>query len=829
MADEPRRSVRATKGQHTKSLDLLDQATPEPKKKSTKKSKKVEKEEEAEVIRCVCGALESPEGDEDPWIACDNCNVWQHNVCVGITTYDEDIPKNYLCEQCDPDYHKELLDALNHGVKLWEHRRKEYEKMKAEEEKESKKKGKKKGKRTSDPKSEVSHTTNGKAKSPATPIPVEVKKDKKDGATKGSSAKRKARDDSQDKESTKEPQSKVRKVSAAHTTPRQDSPISGLPVKIIDLESSRQGGATLILKGLRHVVPIAIKQGIYTLSEHDTVEAKAERLAIEVEDAVHGAQPDKGAYTKQARAIGFNIKQNQELCNGLLTRSLSPRDLAVMTSDDMASKELKRETAEMKARSDKQSIMVSDDGPRVRRTHKGEEIIEGDNFAVAGDNTMSTSRRRSMLDPNAEMATRSRENSPGNQVELPDDIDSYPSHDDIRSQVAPKQPLNIETKPAGLPMRKPSGQTDFDINKVFSNVPSQSPVSAHHTRTQSISNAPPANGPGIDPEIDRMLQDDDGNESPPYSPAEYPSDPEIVWRGTVVMDSIAKFPAVSKHVAGVDISHTLAWSDVLQKDLKVAGRIDREKANEYLCSLRYSPPTDVVVVNVTATGEAASTGFQELYDYFQSKNRYGVLANKGIGNIRDTYLVPVPPTPGNLPDFIVNLEGHKIPEERSEPMIVIALVIRNDTPAEASRSFDGSVDVQSPSVMGHPQRQMSLGGAGPAMSPIAPQGPGTFPTPPIPQQQFPSDEAQRRYQQELERAQAQREGEANAFKILGTYAEAPTVAFLMPQAYQMREVEWQIIRGILEEDEKARSDLQHLSQVLEVRMSQYSQSQQSQG
>ncbi|KUJ12661.1 SPOC-domain-containing protein [Mollisia scopiformis] len=823
MADEPRRSVRATKGQHTKSHDVLDQATPEPKKKSTKKAKKVEKEEEAEIIRCVCGALESPDGDEDPWIACDNCNVWQHNVCVGLPTYDEDIPKNYLCEECDPEFHKELLDAVANGVKIWEQRRKTYEKMKADEEKEKKKGKGKKGKRPSDPKSEVSHTTNGKAKSPSTPVPAEAKKEKKEVA-KGSSTKRKNRGDSQDKESAKElPPTKSRKVSAAHTTPRQDSPITGLTVKILDLESARQAGATLVNKGLAHALPIAVKNGIYVLRENDTIEAKAERLAIEVEDAIHATHPDKGSYSKQSRAIFNNLKHNQELCNGLLTRTLSPHDLATMTTDDMASKELKRETAEMKARADKQSIMVSDDGPRVRRTHKGEEVIEGDNFAVANDNTMSTSRRRSMLDPNADMAARSRENSPGTQVELPD-INSYRSQDDIRGHVVPKHPLNIETK-TGLPMRKPSGQADFDINKVFSNVPSQSPVSAHHTRTQSISNAPPANGPGNDPEIDRMLEDD-GNESEPYSPAEYKSDPDIVWRGTVVMDSIAKFPADAKHVAGVDISRTLAWADVLQKELKVAGRIDREKANEYLCSLRYSPPTDVVVVNVTPAGDDAAQGFQELYDYFQSKNRYGVLANKGIGNIRDTYLVPVPPSPANLPDFIVNLEGHKIAEDRSEPMIVIALVIRNEGP-DLGRSFDGTSDVHSPTVKAHPQRQMSIGGAGPAMSPIAPQGQGTFPTPPIPQQQFPSDDTQRRYQQEQERAHAQREGETNALKILGTFAEAPTVAFLMPQAFQMREVEWQIIRGILEEDDKARVDLQHLSQVLEVRMSQYSQSQQS--
>jgi hypothetical protein len=604
-------------------------------------------------------------------------------------------------------------------------------------------------------------------------------------------------------------------VSAVHTTPQQKSPPSDLPAKIIDLEHSRQGGAKLVHKGLLYAIPIAVQSQIYQYSLGDTLETKAERLAIQVEDAIWNTHPDKAAYNKQARALFSNLKINQELCNGLLTKSLAPRALAVMTSDEMASKEKKREEAEMKARSDKQSIMVTEnDGPRMRRTHKGDEVIEEDNFTVPNDNTMSTSRRRSMLDPNGDMVSRSRENSPGNEVELPENIDDYRSRDNIRAHVAPKQPLNVDTKPSQPPMRKASTQGDFDINKVFSSV--QSPTAAqHHIRRPSSNIAPPANGPGVDPEIDKLLQDDDGNESPPYSPAEYNSDPDIIWRGIVHMESVAKFPAVAKHVAGADLSRQIPWSDILQKDLRVAGRIDQEKANEYLCSLRYSAPTDVVIVAATPTGEAAAQQFEQMYEYFHSKNRYGVLGNKGTGNIRDTYLVPVPPSPSNLPDFIINLEGHKVPENRSEPMILVALVIRNDYHPEANRSFDGTVEAQSPSVMGNPQLQMSMSGAGPAMSPIAPQG--SFQGPPS-QPMISPEEAHRRAQQEEKHILDQRAGEETAAKILGPHVNAPTVHFLMPQAYQMRPLEWEVIRDILEKDQKAQTDLQHLSQVLEVRM-----------
>jgi hypothetical protein len=186
--DEPRRSGRPTKGVHTNKMDVDE--TPEPKKKGgNKKGKKqaVQEEEEVEIIRCVCGAR-ATEGDDDPepWIACDTCGAWQHNVCMGIPIHDEDIPDNYLCEQCGPHEHQELLESMKRGEEIWVERRKSHERVQAEEA--SKKKGKKgKAKRQSD----LSMTaSNGKAKSPAVTV------DKKETPARAGSTKRKARDES---------------------------------------------------------------------------------------------------------------------------------------------------------------------------------------------------------------------------------------------------------------------------------------------------------------------------------------------------------------------------------------------------------------------------------------------------------------------------------------------------------------------------------------------------------------------------------------------------------------------------------------------------------
>jgi PHD-finger len=188
-ADEPRRSVRATKGQHTK-MDLLDQQT-DIKKKTTKKGSKKqaaqEDGDEVEVIRCICGARATSPDDGEPWIACDKCHVWQHNICVGVSTFEDELPENYMCEECDQVYHKPLLDAITRGEKPWEDNRRVFKQRQQEEEDASKKKGKKgKGKRTSDPKSELSQASNGKAKSPSTPAP-EAKKEKKEPTRAGNS------------------------------------------------------------------------------------------------------------------------------------------------------------------------------------------------------------------------------------------------------------------------------------------------------------------------------------------------------------------------------------------------------------------------------------------------------------------------------------------------------------------------------------------------------------------------------------------------------------------------------------------------------------------
>ncbi|KAL0467636.1 SPOC domain-containing protein [Neurospora intermedia] len=800
---EPRRSVRATKGQH-KALEQLDQIDI-PKKRGKKAAKKAvpePEEPEEEIIRCVCGATEQDEDSGEPWIACDMCGAWQHNICMGMSQYSEDLPKEYFCELCKPENHQELLNGMKNGERPWEARRKAFEEEKAEKRRRG---NKKKSKRVSDHKEESAQVSQ---KPKPSPVP-EPKKDAKSAAGQ----KRKTTEPVPEKE----PKQKVRKVTEtqAPSLPSYKAP-DDIAGKISELPELRQGAAKLLSKSLVHSIGVAEKKGVSIPSEG--VSATAERLAIQIERAVHDShQPT--AYSGQMRTLSYNLKTNQDLTTGLLGGTLTPTMLASMTTEELATKELQKETAEMKARAEKQSIMITEDVPRIRKTHKGEEVIGDESFNLSTD-VSSAPVRRPPQDTAEPPKKRVKEEGPERAAQG-------------TASKRSSRDLTVDTQ-------KSPSTGNFDINKVFSSV--KSPTQSHHRRPSAMSTS---TGPGVDADVDRLL--DDGTQSPPYSPKEEILDPDVVWKGNLVMNTIADFQVTAKHIGGAKLKESigLEWDKLMPKTLTVCGRIDEQQAIVYLCSLRYSLPTDVVVVNLQPTSAASKPQFQRLVDYFVSKKRYGVIGDRGVANVRDTYLVPVLPGTGQYPEFMLNLADNHIPETRTEPMLLAVFVYRNDPDTimrlhgtndynqvvanqstKVHTSFANTPAPSSPALANLPPgHRPSL--STPAFSPTSPQG--TFPNYPTPrhsstpsqgppqQQPQPTPPAQHSVSQMQHPAvdQVQKQGEAIAREVLGALITSPTVAFLLPQAHKMSRKEWEVIKKIYERDPKARDDLPYLSNVLE--------------
>lgn len=818
---EPRRSVRATKGQH-KALEQLDQPIEAPKRRGGgKKSKKAApepEEPEDEVIRCVCGATEQDEDSGEPWIACDQCGAWQHNICMGMSQYTEDLPNQYFCEICRPENHKELLAGIARGERPWEARRRAYEEEKAEKKKRGPKKGKK---RTSDLKEDASQ----KSKQSPPPAP-ELKREQK-----GAGQKRKNVDGPQEKEAKVStnplPDSdntvtdmlqKIRKANDAPSSPVPGySPPADIPGKIAELPDARQGPTKALSKSLAHSLAVSEKNGTVPASDGLAPAERAERFALQIERAVHDTHAAPSAYAAQIRTLAFNLKSNPELCIRLLNRTLTPPMLAVMTTEELASKELQKETAEMRARAEKQAIKITEDVPRIRRTHKGDEIIGDDGFTLASEEVPSAPVRR----PSA----------PRQEKETPE-LPSQAGHGRSPSLVVDTQ-------------QSPS-RADFDINKVFSSV--RSPT-LPQTQVQSSLVAAPAGGPGFDPDVDRLL--DDGTQSPPYSPKDE-NDPDVVWRGNLLMNGLADVPVAAKHIAGANLSESISlpWDQLIPSTLSVCGRIDEQQATVYLCSMRYSLHTDLVVVQLEPTSHTGRADMQKLIQYFISKKRYGVIGDKGVANVRDTYLIPV--LPGgveNHPEFIQNLADNYLPETRTEHMMLAVFVYRNDpetikrihgstNPNEVSR-MPSQTETQaqglshaayaqhSPGTPTPTQAGFPLGGrqsiSAPAFSPTVAQGPfPTYPSPrnsmssqQLPPAHAPAPQGHSTTRQDPAMDERQRQGEAIAREILGPLMASPTVSFLLPQAHVMTRKEWEIIKRVYEQYPETRDDLPYLSKVLE--------------
>ena len=65
-------------------------------------------DDESGPTRCICELDDDDEGGV--MVMCDDCRVWQHTACMMVP--EDAIPENYLCEQCRPDLHTDLLRRL---------------------------------------------------------------------------------------------------------------------------------------------------------------------------------------------------------------------------------------------------------------------------------------------------------------------------------------------------------------------------------------------------------------------------------------------------------------------------------------------------------------------------------------------------------------------------------------------------------------------------------------------------------------------------------------------------------------------------------------------
>ena len=814
-------------------------------------------------------------------MCCENCQAWQHNECMEISEDPDELPEQYYCEQCRPGDHKELLAKISKGDKPWEERAKQKE-VEEEERRAKRRKGGKKGKgRPSAAKHEDSEEINGNgvlteapaAQEPAVETSTETGTKRKLPRDRTSGIK--TPDEQVCRELAyefsclmpeQEPSSKMRKIStpkvnkplpqpqrkaSVATAPgRKDSSGEVLQTELVeqveDLHNEiRRRTANGLVKMFVDQTKQAQKQGTFQLPKGQPAEDFGLKLGLAVEYAMYlnlwgntgQASPE---YRSKLLTILHNVKANSALRDRLLNGTLPPNEFSKMSSGDMASKELQEKTAEMKKEAEKQHMLIQEEGPRIRRTHKGEELVGDESGPLSGLDSVYTNvpsrRRESEVDPAAPKQTSPAPMSPDNHsaVELPQDVSG------LGPANSPPRPLTVDTQapPRLQPDRKSS--STFNIQNVWSSVDSpdaEKQRARQQSQRQASGNVPgpvPTSSIQNDADIDHLLKDEEPEDEEPYSPIDYAADEGTVWRGKLAMPGLAEFSGQATFVAGAKRPDLYPWSQLIPSVLSIEGRISTEKASEYLCSLRFSNTTDVTVIAVTSNEDPeAQTGFNKLFNYFTERKRYGVVHKSPLSVIRDIYVVPLDAGSSPKPEFIELLEHCTIEETRPERILLLTYVLKlkqdatpsaQATPRQPDSGIAASpISSQAPSHYRTPAPPMAQPNS--HMSPVAPynahgspsQHQGGFAPPPPHQHQQQYHPPYNNSGHAPPAPAGPLQGIDAARQVLGETANAPAIVELLTQAPTTGLVEFEHIKGCFDSVPASRNDFHMLMGLLAMK------------
>lgn len=612
----------------------------------------------------------------------------------------------------------------------------------------------------------------------------------------------------------------VKDEAIAQETSAAEAPAPNRALSIEDISiPARRNAASALSKVFVDQISDALARGSFKMPQGKTGKEVGQQLGLSVEDALYqnlcgGSGEPTEAYKLQLRTILFNVKKNPSLRDRLLVGSLSPDALSRMSSQDMASEELQQRDEEIRREAERQHIIIQEQGPRIRRTHKGEEIVEDDKPSVSNEPVFTAAPRR------------------------PTDADGSPAGQTPTSPVA-KQAENGDQDKNKTPHTQEATPAERKSHDDHFPPRSHSPGSGQEQVFPEV--APhfrepiPAGKAQADAEIDQLLKDDEEPDSPPYSPKDH-HDEGSIWHGRVIMNPVSEFSSNAKHVGGADLSERIPWSDLIPHTLLIDGRIDVQLASNYLCGLRFSSSTDVSVVSInTPDSPKEKAGFDKLFDYFQERKRYGVIGKHPLPAVKDTYLIPIEAGSTKKPEFIELLENNALEDPTPARALLVVFAVKTGEsnpssvqPQSQHPSLEPAASASPLTVTSGTPQQANFATPGPRPSAQAQQAPTPSPayqgTPQAPaphnqHQQQPQSQGQQPPSQAPQHNSFQPQqppmpspatGLPAAIQVLGAQANAPAIQQLLKSAPNVDTSQLNLVREILVRKPDAASDYQLL-------------------
>lgn len=389
----------------------------------------------------------------------------------------------------------------------------------------------------------------------------------------------------------------------------------------------------------------------------DNVEGYSEKLALDIEQALYDELAVKGGtvkkpkdvgpkYRDKFRSISFNLRdaKNANLRNRVATGELSGEELVKMSNEDMSNPELQKLAQSVRQESIRESVLkVEEQGPRIRKTHKGEELIDMDE--EQGDN--------------------------GDEQYVP-----------------------IEQKP---PSMLPSNNGAQTTNEQTSTTPTTTANNDNNNDATRMYNMTVLNYDHDDDdgevrelhledddELDKIVNDKEevANEEAKTDETSTSSSLKEFWTGEVSFAGITRFTGLGYHVHCNDVNFNGAdsWGQAfdMSQPLIIDGRLDKTRADPYLQTV--SASKTMAYMLILPGQEPETKEYETMFEYFHSRSKYGVIVkHQGYTNVKDAYLVPIGPQ-DTLPTYMAEETKQVLRRYQSRGQnIVLGLFVINPT------------------------------------------------------------------------------------------------------------------------------------------------------
>lgn len=393
--------------------------------------------------------------------------------------------------------------------------------------------------------------------------------------------------------------------------------------------------------------------------ETNSLISRAEPLSVEIEQNMYDvmANPKKrgqdaitDAYRSKFQTLHFNLKKpgsGMHVAMRLLKKELMPSELIHMGAEDFVDDKERKEIESLRQESLRGSILTAAQAAVIlKKTHKGEVVIKQD--TLAGDEDGATTETAS------ELAAESKRTSVSEQGAR---ADQQTNVDSLLSVISPVSPVNQ------------ASSVDL-LDSILAKVDHVS----HPTSTETL-----AEDMSEQAQTAKEEEKEEGD-----GKIKFRKDPK--WFGHLAMESVGEFDGAIIQTAGPGIT-THQFYELLSSKLRIDGRINPTVVNKYVNDMLAlaGDSRDVVIGEVYPSDESQREGFDQVFDYFRSKDRYAVIPvtsgkSSTFGKVKDFYLVPLDAN-DELPEFLETVM-HEIPIDRKMKLFLAVIVSTRPSKAE---------------------------------------------------------------------------------------------------------------------------------------------------